>query len=86
MNSKEALNAINSLLKKLSEHESNLLGQACEIADKAGVQFSHGDYGSGMTYYPKGTPENELRWSNYYEGFEDGKSSEGYWMSSSEQC
>ncbi|WJZ28012.1 hypothetical protein NCTGTJJY_CDS0133 [Serratia phage 92A1] len=62
---------------------------ACELADKFKEEFSTGDYCSGRTYYPAGT-EQKGGWGsldNYYGEFdEEGYNTEGFWVSSSDQC
>ena len=84
-NAKEASDAIQALI---SEGERLIDVEATRIADAFGVEFSVGDYGSGRTYNPKGTPEDDLSYVySYYDGFdEEGKSLSGHWVSSSETC
>lgn len=84
LSAKEAREAIDSLI---TASERMIDVEAVAIADKFGIEISVGDYGSGRTYYPVGTDSTELNYSNYYGGFdENNKSTEGYWMSSSETC
>lgn len=80
----DARKAINDLIAKA---DALVHSEATAIADEYGVEFSFGEYGSGATYHPTGTDKDDLRWSNYYGGYDENeKSTEGYWMSSSETC
>ncbi|QPI13991.1 hypothetical protein MYO4S_00240 [Serratia phage 4S] len=83
-NEKEAEEAIAQLLSMGDTAERH----AESLADKFKVEFSTGDYGSGRTYYPAGT-EQKGAWGldNYYGSFDaEGFNTEGYWVSSSDQC
>lgn len=81
----EAQKAIN----KLVDLADNLIeNEATTIADKFGLNFSVGDYGSGRTYHPKGTDKSEMKYYDSYNyGYDiDGKTLFGHWISSSENC
>lgn len=83
-NAKEAEEAIAELMTLGDTAE----GYAEEIADQFKVEFQTGDYGSGRTYYPAGT-QHKGNWGldNYYGSFdEEDMNTEGYWVSSSDQC
>lgn len=62
-----------------------------ELADLYGIHAYRGEYGSGETYYPKGTVASEyyLEYPADNHGIDidaDGKITEGFWVSSSEMC
>jgi hypothetical protein len=87
MKTNEAYAKIREVLDELRETESRVLSKAESIADEHGVSFSYGDYGSGKTYYPKGTPEHDIPWDCEDEAsIENGYSTCGIWVSSSEMC
>lgn len=86
---KSAQEAIKILLEPVG------LTEAEEIADKYKLRMYRGDYGSGETYYPKGTEveENGLEHSCSYYDYdldtdEEGKEilANGIWVSSSDMC
>lgn len=59
------------------------------LADEGGVQAYWGEYGDGgQTYFPKGTDieENYLGWEASEYADENGKLTEGMWISSSSMC
>lgn len=70
------------------------LTEAEELADKFDLTMHRGDYGSGETYYPKGTDveDNYLERVCYEQDHDthevDGKSvlTYGVWVSSSDMC
>ena len=71
--------------------EGQLLGEIAGIADEYNFEAHIGDYGNGQTYYPAGTDvaENYLEHiadSNGVEVDENGWTTEGMWVSSSEMC
>ncbi|QHR72536.1 hypothetical protein [Escherichia phage CLB_P2] len=82
---KSAEKAIYALLGKVDIIESK-----CEaIADKYGIQFGTGDYGSGRTYYPVGYEcsqwfKDEIE--NNGGEVENGVVTVGAWVSSSAMC
>lgn len=79
--SRSASAAIQKLLAQSSEIEI----EAEKIADEYQVSFSVGDYGSGRTYYPKGSAA-DVWGSEGWEQDENGNLVEGQWLSSSEMC
>ena len=83
-NEKEAEEAIAELLNLADNGET----EAETIADEFKIKFSTGDYGSGRTYYPPGSLSKSSWSSDYYYGSydEDGMNTDGYWVSSSDQC
>lgn len=61
------------------------------LADEGGVHAYWGEYGSGETYYPKGTnaEDNYLKWycRDYDIGLDDeGNLLRGAWVASSDMC
>lgn len=80
---KEADDAICELLNATDVGENI----AEELADKFGIQFSTGDYGNGRTYYPVGTEKGWTTRERYYGDYdENDQTTEGFWVSSSDQC
>lgn len=84
---KSARAAIDAIMGLIDHIEA----EAENIADEMGVSFSTGDYGNGRTYHPKGTnaEDNGLEYyCSYYdvELDENGLTTEGAWVSSSEMC
>lgn len=83
---KSASDAISKLLRA-QDHIEN---EATIIADKYGVSFDVGEYGSGRTYYPVGYECS--RWmrdeieNNGGEVDENGIITSGAWVSSSQMC
>lgn len=64
---------------------------AVRIADKHGISFTVGEYGSSNTYWPKGTnaEENYIEYAcrcNGYSLDDDGNLLSGEWISSSDMC
>lgn len=64
---------------------------AVRIADKHGISFTVGEYGSSNTYWPKGTnaEENYIENACRYNGCsldDDGNLLSGEWISSSDMC
>ncbi len=83
----EAFEKIQSILAEMRAAEDEILGRAESVADEFCESFSYGEYGSGRTYFPKGTHEDEIPWDFEDEAnIEDGKSTVGVWVSSSEMC
>lgn len=78
---KSARAAIDFILGEADKIEA----EACEIADRFGVEFYTSDYGSGRTYYPKGSTQSDADW-NGWDVDDEGKLTEGVWQSSSDQC
>lgn len=64
---------------------------AVRIADKHGISFTVGEYGSSNTYYPKGTnaEENYIEYACRCNGTaidDEGNLLSGEWISSSDMC
>ena len=84
---------IEALIRKKTKEAEQIIekikDEVAELADKGGVQAYWGEYGeNGQTYYPKGTDieDNYLGWRASEYADEDGKLTEGMWISSSEMC
>lgn len=63
--------------------------EIARLADEGGVQAYWGEYGDGgQTYFPKGTDveEHYLGWEGSQNADEDGKLTQGMWISSSSMC
>lgn len=82
---KSAEKAIYDLLSKVDTIES----KCEEIADKYGIEFGTGDYGTGRTYHPVGYECSEW-FTHHIEAnggrVENGVVTVGAWVSSSEMC
>lgn len=83
----DAMKKIHDILDEMRSAENEILGRAEAVADEFCESFSYGEYGSGRTYFPKGTNADEIPWDFEDEAnIEDGKSTVGVWVSSSEMC
>ena len=77
-------------ISKLLRAQDHIENEATIIADKYGVSFDVGEYGSGRTYYPVGYECS--RWmrdeieNKGGEVDENGIVTSGAWVSSSEMC
>ena len=80
-----ARQAIEALLEPVDE------GRAEQLMDQYNIRMSRGEYGSGETYYPKGTNidyegiDYAVR-CNGYSVDESNNLTSGIWISSSEMC
>lgn len=80
---------IHELTKAAEEYVETVKDQIAALADEGGVQAYWGEYGeNGQTYYPKGTDIEEyyLGWRASEYADEEGKLTQGIWVSSSEMC
>ena len=83
----DAMKKIHDILDEMRAAEDEILGRAEAVADEFCESFSYGEYGSGRTYFPKGTDADSIPWDFEDEAnIEDGKSTVGVWVSSSEMC
>lgn len=77
--------------EKVSEGEAfieKLKDEIAELAEKGGVTAYWGEYGSGETYYPKGTDveKHYIGWHASQYADDNGILTEGLWIASSEMC
>lgn len=84
-NAATARKVIEKLLEPIDQSRAEAL------MDEYGIQYSRGEYGSGETYYPKGTNAADacIEYSCNCDGVkinEDGTIPYGIWVSSSEMC
>lgn len=84
-NIQQAREVIKQLLEPID------LAGAERLADEYGICAYRGEYGSGETYYPKGTnaEDNYITYPCEHYGIEideNGFTKEGVWISSSEMC
>ncbi|QEG12616.1 hypothetical protein POTTS_4 [Klebsiella phage vB_KpnM_Potts1] len=84
---KSARAAIDAIMGLVDDIEA----EAENIADEMGVSFSTGDYGNGRTYHPKGTNAEDNGLEYYCSCYdveldENGLTTEGAWVSSSDMC
>lgn len=89
MDKKEIENLIREKTKAAEAQMEIVKAEVADLADQAGVQAYWGEYGEGgQTYFPKGTDirENYLGWEASEYADENGKLTEGMWISSSSMC
>ena len=80
MSDREKMKQANALITAKLAQVAAILKECEAVADAAGVTFyiSPGGYGSGSTYYPKGSPD--------WESSDEESANEGHWQSSSVSC
>lgn len=84
---KEIRALIEKKTKEVEEIIENVKDEIAALADEGGVLAYWGEYGSGETYYPKGTDVEKYYISWHSEHYsENGKLTQGLWISSSEMC
>ncbi len=58
----DAMKKIHDILDEMRAAEDEILGRAEAVADEFCESFSYGEYGSGRTYFPKGTDADSIPW------------------------